>query len=441
MNKEELKRCVLEEIDKKCNYIIDIGTKVEDSPELGFKEEKTAKLVAHYFRELGLPFEIGVGVTGVKAHLEGRKAGPRVALLGELDAVTCFEHPKADPMTGAAHACGHNAQLAAMIGAAMGLVGAGAAQFLGGDVVFFAVPAEEYVEISYRERLRKDGLIRYLGGKSELIWRGAFDDVDMALMIHAYSGDKVGLADSYNGCITKLIRYVGRPSHAGSAPDEGVNALYAALVGLTAINAIRETFIDGNYVRVHPIMIKGGDLVNVIPSDVRLETYVRGKSIEAIQDANHKVNQALKGGALSLGARVQIQDIPGYLPLIMDPGLADVVNGNLDMLVGSGNVISFGHRAASTDLGDLSHFMPVIEVGVGGFSGTLHGADFQVTDPKLAYVTSAKILALSVIDLLYGDASTAKEVRAGYKPYFTRQEYVSFMDNLFAFEDFGQLRE
>lgn len=358
-----------------------------------------------------------------------------------MDAVVCFEHPKADPITGAAHACGHNAQIAAMLGAAMGLVGAGVKEVLGGDVVFFGVPAEEYVEISYRERLRRNGLLRYLGGKPELIFQGAFEDVDMALMMHAHIvNGKAGLADSYNGCITKLIKYVGKAAHAGGAPDKGVNALYAALVGLTAINSIRKTFRDEDSVRVHPIMIKGGDLVNVIPSDVRLETYVRGKTIKAIKDANLKVNQALKGGALAISARVEIQDIPGYLPLDMNPGLAEVVKENLGQLMDPENIVSFGHMAGSTDLGDLSHLLPVVEVGIGGFTGTSHGADFEVNDLELTYVTSAKVLAMSVVDLLYGDARRAVQIKEEYRPHFTRQEYIDFLEGLFAREEFGGLR-
>jgi metal-dependent amidase/aminoacylase/carboxypeptidase family protein len=97
------------------------------------------------------------------------------------------------------------------------------------------------------------------------------------------------------------VRYIGRASHAGGAPHLGVNALYAAQIGMTAINAIRETFRDDDSIRVHPIITHGGSQVNVIPADVRIETYVRGKTVEAILDANVRVDRALKAGALALG--------------------------------------------------------------------------------------------------------------------------------------------
>ena len=122
-----------------------------DRPELGFKEWKTADRVCAVFDELGLPYERNLALTGVKARLKGKGEGPTVALMGELDALIVPDHPGADLSTGAAHACGHNAQIAGLLGAAYGLVESSAGSDLAGDVIFFAVPAEEYVEIEYAE--------------------------------------------------------------------------------------------------------------------------------------------------------------------------------------------------------------------------------------------------------------------------------------------------
>ena len=89
---------------------------------------------------------------------------------------------------GAAHACGHNAQIAAMLGAAMGLCLSGAMEQLDGDLAFLAVPAEEFVELEYRQKLRDEGKVEFVGGKQQLIAEGAFDDVDMAMMVHSMPG-------------------------------------------------------------------------------------------------------------------------------------------------------------------------------------------------------------------------------------------------------------
>ena len=280
--KDEVKRAVCEAVDGKASLIIGLGDTIRRNPELGFKEFKTARLVEEALKEMGLSPRGGLAVTGVRAEARGVKDGPTFALLGELDGLVVAGHPVADPQTGAAHACGHNAQIAGLLGAAMGLAGARAFDHLAGRVVFFAVPAEEYGDVEWRVQQSRAGKLEFLGGKPELLRLGHFDDVDLAMMIHTTSQPemkKAGVSASNNGCIVKTVRYIGRASHAGGAPHLGVNALYAANIGLMAINAVRETFKDDDSIRVHPIITHGGSQVNVIPGEVRIETYVRGKCI------------------------------------------------------------------------------------------------------------------------------------------------------------------
>ena len=171
-------------------------------------------------RELSLPYESGLGLTGVKIVLQGNKPGPTVALLGELDAVVVEGHPMAAPGTNAAHACGHNAQIAGIAGAMLGLVHTGAMENLAGRVVIFAVPAEEYVEIEYRAGLRKQGKITYLGGKPELVKLGHFDDIDLAMLLHAANqpeGKTIAVSPSHNGFIAKMIKFKdARPTRAAA---------------------------------------------------------------------------------------------------------------------------------------------------------------------------------------------------------------------------------
>src|SRR5262245_2438692 len=121
--KEELRQRVWEAIDRRAGDIIEIGETIRRHPELGFKEHRTARLVEDAFQRLGLPSRTGLAYTGVRAEAAGRRGpGPTLALLGELDALVVSGHPEADPVTGAVHACGHNAQVAGLLGAAMGLV-------------------------------------------------------------------------------------------------------------------------------------------------------------------------------------------------------------------------------------------------------------------------------------------------------------------------------
>ena len=426
---DDVKRAVCEAIDRQSEKIVTVGETIRKSPELGFKEFKTAKLVEETMREIGLSPKSGLAITGVRAEARGKSEGPTFALLGELDGLVVAGHPVADPQTGAAHACGHNAQVAGMLGAAMGLLGAKAFEHLAGRVVFFAVPAEEYGDVAWRVEQARAGKLEFLGGKPELLRLGHFDDVDMAMMIHLTPQKeyrRAGVAASNNGCIVKTVRYIGRASHAGGAPHLGINALYAAQIGLSAINAIRETFRDEDSIRVHPIITHGGSQVNVIPGDVRIETYVRGKSVEAILDANVRVDRALKAGALALGAQVEIETLPGYLPLFNHDGMSQYFVANASAQLGADNVTQMGHRSGSTDMGDISHIMPTLHPYISGASGSGHGADYRITDPKLAYVENAKQLALMAVDMLWDGAKAARSIIAEFRPRLSKDAYLSF---------------
>jgi amidohydrolase len=430
MTRSELKQRAYASIDGRAEQIVGIGEQIRKHPELGFKEVKTARLVEETLAGLGLKPKAGLAMTGVRAEARGRAGdGPTFALLGELDALVVAGHPEGDSVTGAAHACGHNAQVAALMGAAMALSDAGVLEHLSGRLVFFAVPAEEYGDIEWRLAQARAGKLEFLGGKPELLRLGHFDDVDLAMMIHMTSraeDGRAGVPESNNGCIVKTIRYVGRAAHAGGAPHLGVNALYAAQIGLAAVNAIRETFRDEDTIRVHPIITHGGSQVNVIPGEVRLETYVRGRTVDAILDAQKKVDRAFKAGALALGARVEIETLPGYMPMACDATMTRYFKETAAELVGAEHYRQIGHRTGSTDMGDLSMVMPILHPYIGGASGSSHGADYKIVEPALAYVAQAKALAAMAVDMLADGAAGAREVLKTAKPPMTREQYLTF---------------
>ncbi|MCO6547758.1 MAG: amidohydrolase [Gilliamella sp.] len=411
-----------------------IAESIWAEPELGYKEHKTAQKVEQTFEKLGIPFKNKLAITGVKGRLKGEKGSKySIAVIGELDAIICADHPAADETSGAAHCCGHNAQIANMMAVTMGLIDSGAMQFLAGDVVLFAVPAEEYVEITYRNRLIEEGKIKYIGGKPELISRGEFDDIDMALQIHLTSVPNerqngfIEISTTSNGFIGKLIKYKGEAAHAAAAPHAGVNALNAAMMGMMGVHAIRETFQEKDYIRFHPIITQGGDLVNVVPSDVRMESYVRAGNVPAMIDANERINQALKAGAMAVGATCEIKDLPGYLPLQNNPTLNDFLQSNAQDLIGADNVWIAPHMTGSTDTGDLSHIMPVSHPWIGSVRGVLHGKDYTVFDEEMAYIRPAQMMACTIIDLLYDDAKPAQKLMSEYKPLMTKEEYLTFL--------------
>jgi amidohydrolase len=302
---------------------------------------------------------------------------------------------------------------------------------LDGKVDFIGVPAEEYVELEYRSKIKEEGKMTYFGGKQELILKGYLDDVDMSIMIHSLNlpeDKKVVIGSKGNGFVGKKVEFIGQEAHAGSAPEQGINALNAAMLAMNNIHANRETFLDGDHIRVHPIITKGGDLVNVVPADVHMETYVRGRTIEGIEDANKKVNRALKAGADAVGAKVKITEIPGYLPLLNNNDMDSLFKENALTLVKESEIEEGGEFGGSTDFGDVLHLMPSIHPFIGGVQGNLHTRNFRITDPETAYILPAKIMALTVIDLLFDGAKKANEIIDNFEPAMTKEEYLKFLD-------------
>ena len=434
MDKEQLKQKACAAIDAHAEKIRAICASINDEPELGFKEVKTAAKVADFMRSIGLNPQTGLAVNGVKGRAKGGKSGPTAAVLGELDAVGCPTNPKADPVTGAAHACGHNMQISTMLGAACGIVTSGVLEELAGDVVFFAVPAEEYIELEYRKKLIEEGKIHFLSGKGQLIYEGAFDDIDMAMQMHSEKNcpkPTVSIGESSNGFVGKTVQYVGKTAHAADAPDEGINALNAACLGILAINSLRETFREKDVVRVHPIITKGGDFVNSVPSDVRLELYVRAKTMEAIDKTHTRVDAALKSGGDAVGAQTIIETLPGMFPLSCNKRMNELFAENAKIAYPDVEIRDAGHFSASTDMGDVSHLMPAIHPFIGGTDGLLHAPDFHMVDFNAAVILPAKAFAMMLIDLLYDDAKEAKEILAGFKPILTKEEYIAKLEGYF----------
>ncbi|MDP3058832.1 MAG: peptidase dimerization domain-containing protein, partial [bacterium] len=380
----------------------------------------------------GLVAREGIGITGVRADLKGKSSVVRLAIMGELDAVVCPDHPHADPQTGAAHSCGHNAQIAAMIGVGLGLVYGEAMQYLAGDISLMAVPAEEYVEIEFREKLRREGKIDFLGGKQEWLALGELDDTDLCMMFHSTTSEdyKIATKSGSNGFVGKLIKYKGKEAHAGGAPHLGVNALNAAMIGMMAVHAQRETFKDSDHIRVHPIITKGGDLVNIVPADVRMETYVRGANMKAIIEASAKVDRALQAGAMAVGAEVEIIQLPGYLPRVNEEVMSDVFEKNAIELVGKENAGPPQSGSGSSDIGDISHIMPTIHPYVSGATGRSHANDYTIVDKELFYIVPAKAMAMTAIDLLFGDASEGLRAKESFVPLYSKESYLRMWDEL-----------
>ena len=430
---EELKQAACAAIDRHGDAIIAVSRDILEHPEPGYREYRTARIVAEQFARLGVSFRAGLALTGLKGVVPGGAGkGPRVAIIGELDSLIVDGHPHSAPEDSAAHACGHHCQIGMMLGALTALTQPEIRPELNGEIVPFAVPAEEFIEVARRLELRAAGKIEFLGGKQELIRLGEFDDVDIAMMCHTASdmgAHHFALGGTSNGHIVKYVRFTGRAAHAGSAPHLGVNALNAATFALQAINSNRELYREQDTVRIHGIMTQGGQAVSSVPSDVRLEWRVRSGTPEAVVRNSDIVDRCFRAGALAVGASVSITNIPGYLPMRHDQQLLEVFRENARRIIDENRMTVMPpsrNRGGSTDMGDLSHIIPSIHPYTAGAQGTAHSSDYIITDYRQAVLNPAKIMAMSVIDLLADNAAKGRQVVSSFRPAMSRSSYLNF---------------
>ncbi len=421
---------IITAVKAKRDKILETERYIWAHPETGYKEFKTSAYLAERFIELGYELTYADGITGFYTVVDTGREGPTMLVLGELDSIICAAHKEANPETGAVHSCGHNAQCAALLGVAAALRDETVLKKLSGKIKLCAVPAEELLEIEYRTGLKNEGKIKYFGGKSEFIYRGYFDDCDLAFMVH--TSHTAGVRLGSVGCIAKQMIYKGTAAHAGGAPWAGKNALYAATTGLSAANAIRETFYDSDLIRFHPIITHGGDIVNAIPETVKIESYIRGKTFEAMESANARVNQALIGAAYSLGTNIEIIDMPGYSPLVNDENMMDVAKEAYEALFpDKAFYVDRIFSTGSTDMGDLSAFMPVVHPYSSGESGTCHGSDYCIKNPDEACVDSAIWQVVMLKLLLENGAERAMKVLREFTPRFkSAKEFLEYQDSI-----------
>lgn len=421
-------------VDKHRDTVLDAFHYFWKNPETGYREYKTSTYLEQAFEALGYVLTRAGNIPGFYTDVDTGRPGPTIAVMGELDGLLCPTHPEADPETGAVHCCGHGAQIAALLGVAAALKEPGALDDLSGKIRLMAVPAEELIETEFRKKLKAQGIIRYFGGKVEFLHRGYFDGVDIAFMIHTAirSDDRSGyIPGGGNGCIVKEMEFQGVTAHAGGSPDLGINALYAANLAMNAVNALRETFKDADHIRFHPIITAGGDSVNAIPDQVRMESYVRGATMDAIVQANKKVNRAIAASAAAMGANVVIRDTPGYHPIRNCKGLIPVMRQAMEQVLDTVVCEPETIRSGCSDVGDLSGLMPMIHPYISGAGGKSHGSDYYITDPETACVSSAKVQLLFLKLLLENGAQKAKEVIAEFTPvYANKEEYFRLMNEL-----------
>ncbi|MFC1920621.1 M20 family metallopeptidase [Chloroflexota bacterium] len=373
MGTKEIKASIVKEIEARRSQFNEISLKIHSNPELGFKEEKAAALLTGYLEENGFSVERGICQLPTAFRASYGTGKPKIAVLAEYDAL---------PDLG--HACGHNIIATSAIAAA--IASRIAVDQFGGTILVLGTPAEELY-----------------GGKALMAEEGAFDNLDIAMIIHPGGMDT---ATTYSlACQSLEVEFFGKPAHAAASPETGINALEAMIQSFTAINSLRQHIRET--ARVHGIITDGGEAANVVPAHSAGSFLVRARENDYLEELKEKVLNCFIGAATATGARLEYEwDKVRYAPMLNNIELARLFTANMQTL-GRHIILSGSDRAfGSTDMGNVSQIVPSIHanVAIAGGDAQLHTVSFAeaaASENGLKGIIDASgALAMTVADIL-----------------------------------------
>lgn len=410
--KKELINTYLEHNRQK---IFDIGEELFQNPELGFREEKTQQLICTYLDKLGIAYRSKVSLQGVVVTM-GTGKGLHLGVAADMDALLT----SMEGIMVAFHSCGHSIQVAILLNLITAFHNSKILEQIDGKLSFFFTPAEEFIDMDTRKKLKEEGKIRFFSGKQNMIYDGVFDEIDLLLSCHVMGQDeqhsnvKFDVNSTLSGFVLKEATFYGQSAHAGVVPHLGKNALHAATLSLSAIQMLKDSFSPEIGARVYPILREGGKTANSICDYAVVETYVRTTSPQALLEINEQVTNVFSHCAKALGIRSEVRDTNGYLPLKQDREVNKTVYQNMLALCEEEEILHDVVSGASGDIGDISFLMPVIQFGFSGIKGIVHSNQFQIVDKEHVYINTAKVLAGTILDILEGNLIPQKD-KKGYQ--------------------------
>ena len=148
-------------------------------------------------------------------------------------------------------------------------------------------------------------------------------------------------------------------------------------------------------------------------------------------EANKKINRAIAASAASIGARVRISDSGMMWPRWTDRTMFSVFEQAMESVLETANCTTDIWGTGSSDMGDISSLMPMVQAYVGGAAGNEHGSDYKIVDVDTACIDSAKIQLIAIKLLLENGAQKATKAMELYQPYFkNKKEYFAFAGSI-----------
>ncbi len=378
-----LKSTIKTDIDASRQQLAELSLKIHSNPENGFKEHKASNWLVQYLENSCFKVEFGICQleTAFKAIYGNKK--PAIAIIAEYDAL---------PQLG--HACGHNLIAAIAVGAAV--ASRATVDKLGGSVLVIGTPAEEIY-----------------GGKVLMVQRGAFNDIDMAIMVHPSTNNTA--TTKALACASLDIELLGHEAHAAAHPEEGINALEAIILSFNAINSLRQHLRDD--ARIHGIITDGGQVVNVVPAYSAASFLVRAKDETYLEELKDKVLNCFKSAAQATGAKLKYKwSNVQYAPMRNNMKMANLFITNMNSLGRRVKLINPDQSFGSTDMGNVSQVVPSIHpsIAIAPKGVSIHSRQFAkaaASDVGIqGMIDAAKAVAMMVVDLL-SSPETIKQVK------------------------------
>jgi len=364
---------------------------IHQNPELGFRETRTASLVAGVLRSLGYRVRTGVGRTGVVG--DRGEGHPIVAIRADMDALPIQEEndvPYASCAPGVMHACGHDAHTAILLGVATSL----AEEPFPGTLRLLFQPAEEVADA--------EGL----SGAPRMVQDGAMEGVDAVLALHVHPASPVGEVEvdagpASAGVDTFWARISGHGVH-GAYPHKGIDPIHIAGHVILALNAIVSRRVNPLEAAVISLgSIHAGRAANVIPETVELSGTIRYQQLEVQKVLHAEIERAL-GVARALGGDYELRLEDGGPPMINDPAVVEMIRQVAADLLGRENVKVRERTMGAEDFGRLSSLAPGAMFGLGakieGEERRGHSPTFDLDERCLP--VGAAVLAETALRLL-----------------------------------------
>ena len=378
---EKLKASVIDEIDARRDQFNELSLKIHANPELAFQEVKAVAWLTEYLKENG--FSIESGICGLKTAFRGSygRGKPVIAILAEYDAL---------PKLG--HACGHN--LIAVSAVAAGVASKLAVDQFGGNILVIGTPGEELY-----------------GGKVIMVNRGAFDGVDVAMMVHP--GVLNTATTQFLACQTLEVEFFGRAAHAAARPEKGINALEAMLQSFAAINSLRQHIKDK--ARIHGIITDGGEAANIVPAHSAGNFVVRAEDDSYLDELKERVINCFTGAATASGARLEYRwGEVRYASLRSNLTLARLFRRNLQSLGRKVHLLDPSNSFGSSDMGNVGQLVPSIHpsVAIAPVEALVHSPQFASAAASevglCGLLDAGKALAMTVVDLVANPGIVAR---------------------------------